>query len=263
MHGESFFFQAFVYLAAAVIAVPLAKRLGLGSVLGYLLAGDRDRPLRRWAWSATRARTSCTSPSSAWCMMLFVVGLELQPPLLWRMRGPDPGPRRAAGRGDDCPRRRHRAGARSRVAGGAGDRPDPRALVDRDRPADAGEKGLLRTDGGQASFAVLLFQDIAVIPMLAHPAAAAVGGAHGAGRAAHGAEATHGRGPRRLAARSSALGRDARRAGRRRRRRRSPAASWCGPSFRFVARTRLRETFTAAALLLVIGIALLMTRVGL
>ena len=39
MHAEGFFYQAFVYLAAAVIAVPIAKRLGLGSVLGYLLAG--------------------------------------------------------------------------------------------------------------------------------------------------------------------------------------------------------------------------------
>ena len=36
---DSFLFQAFVYLLAAVIAVPIAKRLGLGSVLGYLLAG--------------------------------------------------------------------------------------------------------------------------------------------------------------------------------------------------------------------------------
>jgi len=39
MHGEGFFFQAFVYLAAAVISVPIAKRMGLGSVLGYLIAG--------------------------------------------------------------------------------------------------------------------------------------------------------------------------------------------------------------------------------
>ena len=39
MHGEGFFYQAFIYLSAAVISVPIAKRLGLGSVLGYLLAG--------------------------------------------------------------------------------------------------------------------------------------------------------------------------------------------------------------------------------
>ena len=39
MYGQGFFFQAFVYLGAAVIAVPVAKRLGLGSVLGYLIAG--------------------------------------------------------------------------------------------------------------------------------------------------------------------------------------------------------------------------------
>jgi len=39
MHNEDFFFQAFVYLVAAVLSVPIAKRLGLGSVLGYLVAG--------------------------------------------------------------------------------------------------------------------------------------------------------------------------------------------------------------------------------
>ncbi len=39
MHNEDLFFQAFVYLAAAVLSVPIAKRLGLGSVLGYLVAG--------------------------------------------------------------------------------------------------------------------------------------------------------------------------------------------------------------------------------
>ena len=45
MHGESLFMQALLYLAAAVVAVPIAKRLGLGSVLGYLLAGIAIGPL--------------------------------------------------------------------------------------------------------------------------------------------------------------------------------------------------------------------------
>lgn len=79
--------QAFVYLAAAVIAVPLAKRLGLGSVLGYLLAGivigpfglelvgDEGEDLMHFAEFGV-------------VMMLFLIGLELEPTLLWRMRTP-------------------------------------------------------------------------------------------------------------------------------------------------------------------------------
>ena len=44
MHGEGFFYQAFIYLAAAVVSVPIAKRLGLGSVLGYLIAEKAKNP---------------------------------------------------------------------------------------------------------------------------------------------------------------------------------------------------------------------------
>ena len=61
MYGESFFFQAFIYLAAAVVSVPLAKRMGLGSTLGYLLAGiaiASDRPSGRVKRRARVARHS-------------------------------------------------------------------------------------------------------------------------------------------------------------------------------------------------------------
>ena len=57
--SASFVTDAMIYLAAAVICVPLAARFGLGSVLGYLIAGCA-------AWCAT-SRAFCTSPSSAWC----------------------------------------------------------------------------------------------------------------------------------------------------------------------------------------------------
>ena len=60
-----FLAQAFVYLCAAVLAVPIAKRLGLGSVLGYLLAGVAIGPFGAAAWRAM-PRRRCTSPSSAW-----------------------------------------------------------------------------------------------------------------------------------------------------------------------------------------------------
>ena len=62
---SEFFTQAFIYLAAAVLAVPLGKRLGLGSALGYLIAGLMIG-LTYLHWSAKKARTSCISPSLAW-----------------------------------------------------------------------------------------------------------------------------------------------------------------------------------------------------
>ena len=64
--ANDIFMQAFVYLAAAVIAVPVAKRLGLGSALGYLLAGVIIGPTC-WAWWVRRGRMSCISPNMVWC----------------------------------------------------------------------------------------------------------------------------------------------------------------------------------------------------
>ena len=65
MHLEDFLLGAFVYLAAAVIAAPIATRLGLGSVLGYLVAGMVIGPSVLGLVGTRRRRTSCTSPSSA------------------------------------------------------------------------------------------------------------------------------------------------------------------------------------------------------
>ena len=77
--------SAFVYLLAAVIAVPLAKRLGLGSVLGYLVAGIVIGP----ALGVVGAETESVKHFAEFgvVMMLFLVGLELQPAMLWKMRG--------------------------------------------------------------------------------------------------------------------------------------------------------------------------------
>ena len=87
MHGQGFFFQAFVYLGAAVIAVPVAKRLGLGSVLGYLLAGMAIGPFGLGLIGAEGEDVMHFAEFGV-VMMLFLIGLELQPSLLWRMRGP-------------------------------------------------------------------------------------------------------------------------------------------------------------------------------
>jgi glutathione-regulated potassium-efflux system protein KefB len=75
---------AFVYLVAMVVAVPLAKRLGLGSVLGYLLAGIVIGP----ALGIVGAETEDVKHFAEFgvVMMLFLIGLELQPSMLWRMR---------------------------------------------------------------------------------------------------------------------------------------------------------------------------------
>src|SRR3954470_306955 len=85
MHGP--FAQAFVYLLAAVLAVPLAKRLGLGSVLGYLLAGVAIGPYALRLVGNDGGHVMHFAEFGV-VMMLFLVGLELKPALLWRMRGP-------------------------------------------------------------------------------------------------------------------------------------------------------------------------------
>src|SRR4051794_21062387 len=85
MHGP--FAQAFVYLLAAVLAVPLAKRLGLGSVLGYLLAGVAIGPYALKLVGDDAGGVMHFAEFGV-VMMLFLVGLELKPALLWRMRAP-------------------------------------------------------------------------------------------------------------------------------------------------------------------------------
>ena len=85
MHQENFFFQALVYLSAAVVSVPIAKRLGMGSVLGYLLAGIAIGPyvLRLVGEEGTDVMHFA---EFGVVLMLFLIGLELRPALLWSMR---------------------------------------------------------------------------------------------------------------------------------------------------------------------------------
>src|SRR5436190_21899874 len=79
-------YQTFIYLAAALAAVPLAKRLGLGSVLGYLLAGILIGPYAlRFVGGGGDVLNFA---EFGVVLMLFLIGLELRPALLWRIRGP-------------------------------------------------------------------------------------------------------------------------------------------------------------------------------
>ena len=255
-------FQAFIYLCAAVIAVPIAKRLGLGSVLGYLLAGIIIGPVIGLVGSETQAIQHFAEFGVV--MMLFLVGLELQPRMLWQMRN------RLIGLGGlqvGITTLLIAAGALSMgvywsvaITVGLIFALSSTAIV----LQTLNEKGLSKTEGGQASFSVLLFQDIAVIPMLALIPLLALpelaGVAEGAAGVVHGEVAHHEEfslvaGLPGWAHALVVLG--------------AVATVLLGghflsrPLFRFIAKSRLREIFTASALLLIIGIALLMTLVDL
>ncbi len=253
MSAEGFFVQAFVYLTAAVVAVPLAKRFGLGSVLGYLLAGAVIGPFGL-GLVGEEGEDVLHFAEFGVVMMLFVIGLELEPKLLWRLRAPILGlgglqvlASTALFTGAGL---LFGLGWQAALAVGMTLSLSSTAIV----LQTLAEKGLLRSSGGQSSFSVLLFQDIAVIPMLALLPLLAVahGGAEGE---THAAATTWIAGLPAWARTLAVLG--------------AVAAIVVGgryllrPVFRVLGRVRLREVFTAAALLLVIGIALLMTRVGL
>ena len=160
-----YFVYTFLYLSAAVIAVPIAKRLGLGSVLGYLIAGVVIGPVIGLVGEETNSIQHFAEFGVV--MMLFLVGLELEPKMLWQMR--------------------------NRLFGLGGLQVALTTLVimwialffveQWTVALTIGlifslsstaivlqtfkEKGLAKSEGGRNTFAVLLFQDIAVIPMLA------------------------------------------------------------------------------------------------
>ncbi len=246
------FFQAFVYLLAAVVSVPLAKRLGLGSVLGYLLAGIVIGPFCLRFVGGMGGDVMHFAEFGV-VMMLFVIGLELRPSLLWQMRWPMFGIGGAqvlvttAIVGCLCTLLLHVAWQIAVTIG---------VIVAMSSTAivlqSLNERGQIKSSGGQATFAVLLFQDIAVIPILALlPLLATMPPASGA---LHSSGTTLSDLPAWqhavvvLAAVAAVI-----LAGR----------FLLRPIFRYIAATRLREMFTATALLLVVGIALLMRHVRL
>jgi Kef-type K+ transport system membrane component KefB len=82
------FLSAFIYLATAVLMVPLAHRLGLGSVLGYLIGGAVIGPFALGWVGGTQGEEAMHFAEFGVVIMLFMIGLELEPARLWRMRGP-------------------------------------------------------------------------------------------------------------------------------------------------------------------------------
>jgi monovalent cation:proton antiporter-2 (CPA2) family protein len=245
MESSGFLFQAFIYLGAAVVSVPIAKRLGLGSVLGYLLAGVIIGPHVLNFIGDARGDVMNVAEFGV-VMMLFLVGLELRPHLLWQLRGP------IFGSGLLQLFVTSVAVAVMALPFGLAIGPAIAVglILSESSTAIAvqslAEKGRLNTKGGQTAFAVLLFQDLAVIPILALMPFLGESSQHLAAATTHSAPWVQ---PLELVVVVSAIvvgGRFV-----------------IGPAFHFLALTRLHEIFTAAALLLVVGIALAMQLLGL
>ncbi|HWB79729.1 MAG TPA: monovalent cation:proton antiporter-2 (CPA2) family protein [Nannocystaceae bacterium] len=234
--------QAVVYLCVSVIFVPIAKRLGLGAVLGYLFAGAMIGP---WVLGlvGTEGHDVMHFAEFGVVMMMFLVGLELRPALLWELRRPilGLGGLQVIGCAAAVAGLAILVGVPPRAAVGVGFllAMSSTAIV----LASLGERSLLKTPGGQASFSILLFQDIAVIPILAlFPLLGDGGGTVEQTRPAwQSALVSFGAvGVIVLAGRYLVR-----------------------PVFQFLASTRLRESFIAFALFIVVGIAALMELVGL
>jgi len=254
MYNQDFFFQALIYLAAAVVTVPIAKKLGLGSVLGYLVAGIVIGPAVLGLVGFEAGKVMHFAEFGV-VLMLFVIGLELQPSLLWKMRRSIFGLGGLqvlitaivlAGIALLFNFKLNRA-----VAIGLILALSSTAIV----LQTLSEKGLLQNAAGRSAFSVLLFQDISVIPILAViPLLAAVSG--------------------KITLADSELDQL------------TGMASLSGwlqlliiiavitfiivtgrflarHIFRLIAETGMHEVFTALALLLVIGIALAMDKIGL
>ncbi|PRY24979.1 Kef-type potassium/proton antiporter (CPA2 family) [Aliiruegeria haliotis] len=162
---EGFFDDATILLGAAVIGVPIAARLGLGSVLGYLLAGIAIGPLLTLV--GVEPETLRHYAEFGVVMMLFLIGLELEPRTLWAMRHTliGLGGMQIALTVAVVTALSYLMGEslNMSIAIGMILALSSTAIV----LQTLSEKGLMKTPGGKATFSVLLTQDIAVIPMLA------------------------------------------------------------------------------------------------
>lgn len=249
---EYFLLQLFIFLAASSIAVPVAKRFGLGSVLGYLIAGVVIGPFGTSLIDDVEDVMHFTEFGVV--MMLFLVGLELKPSLLWQMKTPILG---MGGMQVIVSSLAIFAVSffffpwQQALAIGLILSLSSTAIV----LQSIKEKGLMDSSAGRSIFSVLLFQDLAVIPMLAFLPLLATfaldlhtGGQHESALFDISALPASLQLVVTLLAVASIflLGKYASR-----------------PIFRAVAATGIREIFVAAALALVVGISLLMTVVGL
>jgi glutathione-regulated potassium-efflux system ancillary protein KefC len=157
--------HAAIFLAAAVLAVPLMKRLGLGSVIGYLAAGVAIGP--SGLGFIDDVESTLHFAEFGVVLLLFLIGLELQPSRLWRLR--------AAVFGLGGAQVIATAAAIAAIATALGVAWQAALVIGVGLAMSStafamqvlGEKKELGTPHGKAAFGVLLFQDLAAIPVLA------------------------------------------------------------------------------------------------
>jgi monovalent cation:H+ antiporter-2, CPA2 family len=249
---DGFLFNAIIYITAAIVCVPIAKRLGMGSVLGYLIAGILVGPYGfEFIKDEIQGQDIMHSTEFGVVMMLFLIGLELEPKNLWKIR--DLILRVGLSQvlvtsalifglglllGIDW---------RISLTAGFSMALSSTAIV----LQSLKEKNQLESPSGKMSFGVLLMQDIAVIPILAILPLLAVASAETTGEA-HGGILENQPGWIQTLMIFGAIGLVV-----------LMGRFGFGPLLNWVSKTRLRELFTASALLIVVGIAFLMELVGL
>ncbi len=236
MAGMDLLLAGVLFLFAAVVAVPIAARLGIGAVLGYLLAGIAIGP---WGLGFISDVDEILHFSELGVVFLmFIIGLELNPAKLWQLRRPIFG----VGTAQVLISAALLAGLlvlthfswQAAVVGGIGLAMSSTAMA----LQLMRDKGMNRSESGQLGFSVLLFQDLAVIPALALvPLLAGDGDEHIDWIKA---------GFKALAFIGMLIG----------------GRYLLRPVFRYIAGSGVREVFTAAALLLVLGSALFMDALG-
>ncbi len=252
-HAPAWLINSLIYLGAAVIAVPVSKALGLGSIIGYLAAGMAIGP---WGLGlVTNVQDILHFAEFGVVLMLFLVGLELEPKRLWSLRHPIFGwgsaqvigcaavifialwgaslliPAVSAALG----------GWKTALVAALGLALSSTAIA----LQVMGERNLLPTSSGQAGFSILLFQDVAAIPILA--LIPLLGISQEVNESSSGVDIVY------SAIKIIAIIAGIVVGGR----------LLLRPIFRWIARSKTPEIFTAASLLLVVGIAALMLYVGL
>ncbi|MGE8317423.1 MAG: glutathione-regulated potassium-efflux system protein KefC [Comamonas sp.] len=240
-HAPTWLTYTFLYLAAAVVAVPISRALGLGAIIGYLAAGMIIGP--SGLGLVSNVQDILHFSEFGVVLMLFLIGLELQPSRLWSLRRPIFGWGTAqmllctaALFGTAL---LARADWRLALVASLGLALSSTAIA----LQSIAERNLMGTNSGKAAFSILLFQDVAAIPILALLPLLALGG--------HAASADAGT----LWALCKTVA--------------IVAAVIVGgrhllrPLLRWIAQSKTQEIFTATALLLVVAIALLMVQLGL
>ena len=252
-HAPSWLINSLIYLGAAVIAVPVSKALGLGSIIGYLAAGMAIGP---WGLGlVTNVQDILHFAEFGVVLMLFLVGLELEPKRLWSLRRPIFGWGSAQVMG--CATVLFIAlwiaslfipavtsafgGWKTALVAALGLALSSTAIA----LQVMGERNLLPTSSGQAGFSILLFQDVAAIPILA--LIPLLGISSEVNETSSGVDVAY------AAIKIIAIIAGIVIGGR----------LLLRPIFRWIARSKTPEIFTAASLLLVVGIAALMLYVGL